>query len=237
MTVDYTKPVVSLIDQDSDFRALTLKVLGLREIQVIAFDSAQEFLKVSLQELTGPRCVVIDLGLEGMSALTIEEELRRRGSRVPIIAATGVNDIPLAIQALREGARTLLQKSVAPPDLAQCIASALADDSLGLQTRQDHAALAANLKELSSREYEVMELLIRARNSKEIFSVLGIGVQTVLKHRAQVLRKLDVRNDVELALSVTSFRLASAPKIPPLQPPAGSSGLLPPISYTGGSFA
>lgn len=103
MTVDYTKSLVALIDQDSDLRSLTLQVLGIREIQVLAFDSAQEFLKVSLHELTGPRCVVIDLGLKGMSALTIEEELRRRGSRMPIIAASGVNDIPIAIQALREG--------------------------------------------------------------------------------------------------------------------------------------
>lgn len=72
-----------------------------------------------------------------------------------------------------------------------------------------------------------MELLIRARNSKEIASVLGIGVQTVLKHRAHVLRKLDVRNDVELALAVTSLRIASAT----------SPGLLPPMTYSGGSFA
>ena len=225
MTVDYTQPIVSLVDQDRDFRSLAMQVLGDRQIQVQVYDSAHQFLEAPMEELTGPRCVLLDLGLEGMSALTIEEELRRRGSRVPIIAASGQDDIPVAIRAIQEGALALLQKPVDAPMLVDQVFAALAIDSKGLQNRRDHAAVKESLKQLSSREYEVMELLVRAKNSKEIGSLLGIGVQTVLKHRAHVLKKLNVRNDVELALLITAYRNDE------------TASLLPPMSFSGGSFA
>lgn len=227
MNVDDTKSLVALIDQDSDFRSLTVEVMASR-VQVLPFDSAKDFLNAPILESTGPRCIVLTLGNEEGETAGVEEEFLRWGRRIPIIAVSDVGDhLPTAIRASRMGARTLLRKPVGATELANCISTALEDHSRGLAIRKEHEALAARLRDLSSRESEVMELLIRARNSKEIACQLGIGIQTVFKHRSQVLRKIGARNDVELALTVMSFRIASEAPVGPL----------PPMSYAGGSFA
>jgi two-component system response regulator FixJ len=202
---DLSDAVVFIVDQDQELRRDATQALANTGVAIQAFSQAEELL-TRHRQVTGPRCLLLDLGIQGMSALSLEDELRRRGDTIPIIVVTGLADVPKAVQALQEGATTILQKPLDAARLTSAVCKAIESERESLVEKRERAVLRSGLSQLSSREFEVMDLVVRGKNSKEIGGILGIGVQTVLKHRAAVLKKLNVRNDVELALLVTARR-------------------------------
>jgi FixJ family two-component response regulator len=78
-----------------------------------------------------------------------------------------------------------------------------------------NADLAASLKNLSSRQREVLDLLLAGKRSKQIANQLGIGVKTVAKHRAIVLEKMHVESVVELIRLFADANFSHDTKYPP----------------------
>jgi HSP20 family protein len=106
------------------------------------YSSASEFL--SRYDPQQPGCAVFDVRMPGMSGLELQDELNRRGAIIPVIFITGHGDVPMAVEAMQNGAFDFLQKPIRDKDLSDCIQRALSrnrDDRAHLQEKDDHARL------------------------------------------------------------------------------------------------
>jgi two-component system response regulator FixJ len=153
-----------------------------------------------------------------MDGLALQQELRRRGVEAPIVVLTGIADISLAVQAMQAGALDVLEKPVRREQLQRVVALALDADRQGRERNAARESLQNRIATLTLREQEIMQSLVAGKNTKELSAALGIGTQTVLKHKASLLRKLQVRNELELVRLLTVQRLGNDPA--PAAPPA-----------------
>jgi len=158
-------------------------------------------------DLEIPRCLVWSLPL--MRGLAAHRRLRADGIAIPTVALIDPGETAAGTQP-HSCETTFVLRPGHVPTLIEHVWNALQLDTTLIPARRLRARFQLQLSTLSEREREVLELLITGRSTKEIGSGLFIGTQTVLKHRASILKKLGVRNDVELALKVRQHRDAPA---------------------------
>jgi two-component system response regulator FixJ len=141
--------------------------------------------------------------------LALQQELIRRGSRLPVIIVTGHGDIPLAVQAMKAGAVDFLEKPFAREALLAAVTRALdraAEPAVSHQSRQE---IASRVAVLTEREREVFELVVAGKLSKEIAFELGTSPRTIEIHRARVMQKMQARTVqdlVRMAISANADR-------------------------------
>lgn len=212
------RSVVYVVDDDAAIRRLVTRILEASGLHALEFDSADAFLIGCDFSIPAAHCLLLDIGLPGMDGLSLQQELRRREVVIPIVILTGLADISLAVRAIQAGALDVLEKPVCNDELCRIVEKALQIDRENRRREADREHVLARLATLSEREREIMEQLSIGKNSKELAAALGIGTQTILKHRAKVLRKLQVRNEVELVRLLTSHELMRnpAPSAPPV---------------------
>ncbi len=138
---------------------------------------------------TGDACVLIDAYLPGMDGLELLQRLRTAGHRLPAIMITGDSDVSMAVQAMKAGAIDFIEKPIGRSELLGCIDRALEqsrDISKVLAWRE---TAAEHMAGLTSREHEVMDLVLDGHPSKNIATDLGISQRTVENHRASIMKK------------------------------------------------
>jgi two-component system response regulator DctR len=175
--------VVSIVDDDAAIRDALAWLLQSRGVEARTFDSAEAFLAAWTPDLAG--CLLLDIRMEGMSGLDLFQRLGELGSTLPVIFLTGHGDVPMAVGALKQGARDFVEKPFNDNELVDRIADAV--------------SLSVRLDSLSDRERQVMDLVLAGKLNKVIADELGISMRTVEVHRAHVFEKMGVRTAVELA--------------------------------------
>jgi two-component system, LuxR family, response regulator FixJ len=196
-------PTVYVVDDDPQVcESLSLLIRGM-DLRVEAYSSAESFLDSLRDPAAGPRCLVLDVCMPGLSGLGLQQALAEQGKTMPIIMISGCAEIPMAVQAMSAGAIDFLEKPFSRQTLVLRIRDALDLDMR--RQRQSHrtAELAARVAKLSSRQREVLNLLVAGKHAKQIASELGIGEKTVAKHRAGVLERMQVDSVVELVRLMT----------------------------------
>ena len=163
---------------------------------VRAFESAEEFLKQLVPEMSG--CIVADLQMPGMDGLKLQQALTKTANPLPIIFLTGRGDIPSSVSAMRSGAEDFLTKRAAKEDLLAAVERALARDRIERTERGRLQGLRQRFEDLSERELEVLGHVVRGRMNKEIAADLNINERTVKLHRTNITRKLKVQSVAEL---------------------------------------
>lgn len=190
------KQTVFVVDDDDAVRdslAMLLRSVGL---QVEAFDSGIAFLERYRPDFTG--CIVLDIRMPKMSGLEVQQRLRESGSRLPVIFITGHGDIPMAVQAIKEGAADFIQKPFRDQDLLDRIHSALAEDTRLRSADSQRSGLAACYASLTEREREVMGMVVAGKANKVIALDLNLSQRTVEIHRARVMEKMEARSLADL---------------------------------------
>jgi FixJ family two-component response regulator len=188
------KARVYLVDDNDAFRDSTAWLLETAGYEVLAFDSGSAF----LDAYPGVRqdadeCLVSDMRMPHMSGLQLQEELIRRGARLPLVFVTAHGDVPLAVEAMRKGASNFLEKPFSDEALTGAVDVALANARKGAGSAE-----AALLATLSPREKQVLDLVVASKPNKIIADILGISIKTVELHRANMMHKLGVRSLPEL---------------------------------------
>ena len=141
-----------------------------------------------------------------MSGLELQGKLKERQAILPIIFITGHGDVPMAVEAMQNGAVDFIQKPFRDQELLDRINEAMEQDSKnrhGLLQKHD---IAARMETLTQREHEVMDLVAAGRANKVIAGDLGVSQRTVEIHRARVMEKMQARSLAELVRMVMRVR-------------------------------
>ncbi len=190
-------PVAYIVDDDAEIRSTIREVLEGDGRTVEDFASAEAFL--AAYRPGGEGCLLIDAYLPGMDGVALIDELRARGDHLPAILITGSGDIGLAVEAMQKGACDFIEKPVGRTELLASIARAIdsSHDIRLIEAAHDEAA--ANVADLTSRQREVMDMVLAGHPSKNIAADLGISQRTVENHRAAIMHKMGVKSLPELA--------------------------------------
>ncbi|MCG9747777.1 response regulator [Shewanella sp. Isolate8] len=182
-----------LVDDDEavlDSLSFMLRQFGY---EMTTFVSGLRFLEEV--DLSQPGCVILDSRMPAISGQALQQELLTKQSPLGIIFLTGHGDLPMAVNAFRQGACDFFQKPVS----GQALAAAIDKSMLHSQKAFEALQLSHNLATLSDREHQVLELLIQGKTNKQLSEALFLSLRTIEVHRSNVMKKLKVHNLAELA--------------------------------------
>jgi FixJ family two-component response regulator len=202
-------PVVFVVDDDVSIRESLEALLQKAGWCVETFDSALEFL--TRPPVFVPNCLVLDIALPGLNGLDLQKRMVVERPGMPIIFITGQGDIPMTVQAMKTGAIEFLTKPYKGDVLLQSIKSAVERSKVLLGREEEIQILKTRYADLTSRERDVMSLVVAGLLNKQVGSRLGISEITVKKHRGNAMRKMKAESLVELAKMAKRLRLPQVP--------------------------
>lgn len=178
---------IAIIDDDQSLREAALMVLSTGEREIIGFETGDRFVAEGKDERWD--VVFLDLKMPGLSGFDVLRALSAGGKPdYPVIMISAHGDVKAAVQAMRLGAVSFIEKPFNAEDLEEAISEAVAESEVGSLAKQEL------LSKLTPREQEVAELLNEGLSNKEVAIELDCSPRTVEIHRARVLEKLGVRN-------------------------------------------
>src|SRR5271163_141169 len=181
-------PVVFIVDDDVSVRESLEMLVRDENWKPETFSSAQEFLDHPRKRV--PSCLVLDLSLPGLNGLELQKHLAVENSDMPIIFITGHGDVPQSVQAMKAGALEFLTKPINNDALVSAIRNALQRSILALAQNAEMQDLRNRYALLTSRERQVMALVVSGLLNKQVGGELGISEITVKAHRGQVMQKM-----------------------------------------------
>jgi FixJ family two-component response regulator len=190
------KPVVYIVDDDDGMRRALTVLITTVGYQPVAFAKPGEFL--AKYDPNQPGCLVLDVRMPEMSGLEVQQHLNKAGSMLPVILVSGHGDIPMAVQAMKDGAFDFLQKPFRDQELIDRINGALKLDAQNRESVDRLADLTSRQESLTPREREVLGLVVDGKANKVIAIDLGLSERTVEIHRANVMEKMGARSVAHL---------------------------------------
>ncbi len=191
-------PTVFIVDDDASVRRALTRLIKSAGYEVQAFASARDFLDYSSINDEGPGCLVLDVRMPGLSGLDLQHELQAANASLPIIFITGHGDIPMSVQAMKEGAVDFLPKPVKDKVLLKAIDQALERAVREHAVQDEIEDIRRRLDTLTPRELDVLRLVITGMLNKQIAHELGTVEKTIKVHRARVMEKMEVQSLAEL---------------------------------------
>ncbi|MGJ8669048.1 MAG: response regulator transcription factor [Oceanococcus sp.] len=207
----HSEATVIIVDDNEAVRdsiAILMQSVGLH---TRVFASADEFLDTyndsNAMDCTG--CVLLDVRMPGMNGIQLYKEMNRRALTWPVLFITGHGDVPMAVEAMRDGAFDFIQKPFREEEVLQRVQQAIEQDANDRVRDSEHQENAQRLAQLSKREREVLERLMDGQANKVIAIDLDISERTVEQHRARVMEKMQARSLAHLIRMVISTRIQS----------------------------
>jgi FixJ family two-component response regulator len=207
-----TVPIVFIVDDDVSIRQSMELLVRDENWKPETFASAQEFLDHPRKHV--PSCLLLDLSLPGLNGLELQKQLTAKHIDMPIIFITGHGDVPQSVQAMKAGALEFLTKPVNPEVLVTAIRNAIKRSSTALAENAELQELQDRYDSLTSRERQVMELVVAGLLNKQVGGELGISEITVKAHRGQVMQKMKANSLADLVRMAARLGPGKASKHP-----------------------
>ena len=202
--MDQTQGEIFIVDDDPLVRDALSVVFTLAGYKVRAFADGASFVAAARAE--APACIILDVHMPGRSGLDILRALNAEHYPTPIFIISGQGDIPMAVEAIRNGALDFIEKPFNGETVVTCVREAIE-----ARTRRSEAggleALAAQFPGrdlLTPREREVLGKIAEGASNKEAGRLLGISPRTIEVHRARIMEKLGAKNAADLVRIVLS---------------------------------
>jgi FixJ family two-component response regulator len=195
-TASANEPIVFVIDDDVAMRTTLSSLFRSMGLRVEMFGSAHEFAQIKMPDVAS--CLVLDIRLPGVSGLDFQTKLAAADIRIPIIFMTGHGDIPMSVKAMKAGAIDFLTKPFRDQDILDAVIRAIERDQKRRDSEKAVSELRILFESLTSREREVMTLVVAGLLNKQIAAKFGITEITVKVHRGQMMRKMKARSLIDL---------------------------------------
>jgi FixJ family two-component response regulator len=199
-------PVIFVVDDDISVRESLELLLRHEGLAVETFVSAQDFL--ARPRISVPSCLILDVSLPGLNGLELQKLIAQDRHDMPIIFITGHGDIPMTVRAMKAGAAEFLTKPFGDEVLLKAIRTAIERSRVLLERDAEIHELKARYARLTSREREVLALVVAGLPNKQVGGELGISEITVKAHRGQVMQKMKADSLASLVKMAARLRPA-----------------------------
>jgi FixJ family two-component response regulator len=197
-------PTIYIVDDDPSVRSSLRLLLESAGYEVICFNSAKEFLEFRFNSTTA-HCLILDVKMPDLSGIELQKELASINNTIQIIFITGHGDIPMGVQAMKDGAVNFLSKPFDDQQLLDSIDEALKRDIISRKKQREQDQIRQKIDTLTPRENEVLRYLITGMLNKQIAYNLNISERTIKAHRKQVLDKMGIQSIAELVRLTEKF--------------------------------
>lgn len=173
------------------------------DIEVVAeAESAQQALKLVVEMM--PDIVIVDVVMPSLNGIEATRRILAKAPNVKVIALSMYSDKRFVMEMLRAGASGYLLKDCAFEEIDEAIRTVIQDrtyitprivdiivkDYFSQTEKPTSSALSA----LTSRQYEVLQLLAEGKTTREIAHQMSLSVKTIESHRQQIINKLNIRS-------------------------------------------
>jgi len=189
-------PIVFIVDDDLSVRRTTERLVRTAGFNTQTFTSAREFLKNPRPD--APACLILDVRMPGLDGMQLQRELAQSGINLPIIFITGHGDIPMSVRAMKAGAVEFLTKPFRSQSLLEAIRSAIESDRSAHKERSESGELRERYEQLTTREREVMTLVVTGMLNKQVAGELTTTERTIKFHRANIMQKMQAESLADL---------------------------------------
>jgi len=196
---------IIIVDDDPAVRDALSVVFSLEGFHVTSFGDGQSLLAAARART--PSCIILDVHMPGRSGLDILRELNAQDYAAPIFIISGQGDIPMAVDAIKNGALDFIEKPFRGSDVVGRVEAAIEARERRREagSRSDVLGLAFQGREsLTPREREVLAQIAAGASNKEAGRQLGISPRTIEVHRARIMEKLGAKNAADLVRIVMS---------------------------------
>ena len=201
-------PVAPRFCDDESVREALVSLIRSAGLSVETFASAPEFL--NRQQIDEPSCLVLDVRLPGLSGLDLQQRLAEINVSPPIIFITAHGDIPMSVRAMKAGAVEFLTKPFRDEDLLNAIREAIQRDGFARRRQAEIAELHDRYESLTTREREVMDLVVSGLLNKQAAAQLGVSQVTIKVHRGQIMQKMRASSFADLVRMSERLGLSEA---------------------------
>lgn len=200
-------PIVYVLDEDASLRE-SLELLIHREgWRPETFASAEEFLTHSRALV--PSCLVLDVSLQGFNGLDLQKRIAIDRPDMPIIFIADKVDIPTTVQAMKAGAVEFFMKPFRDDLLLSSIREALERSRVVIGHETEMQSIRDRFALLTTRERQVMALVVSGLLNKQVGGELGISEITVKAHRGQAMQKMRANSLADLVKMAARLRLTA----------------------------
>jgi FixJ family two-component response regulator len=200
---------VFIVDDDLYVQRALKRLLRSYGLGARIFSSAREFLSEEISpEVSG--CLLLDVDMPEMSGIELQAELRRRGVNLAIIFITGHGNIPMSVQAVKDGALDFIEKPFDPAALVKVVHNAIACSRRLVDENYELRQVQKKYVSLTHREKEVFRLVVCGMLNKEVAIKLGIAEKTVKVHRSRVMKKMKADSLAALVRLADKLKLPSS---------------------------
>jgi len=195
---------VFIVDDDPGALASLQWMIEQADWHVKGFQSSRDFLAAYRPGEAG--CLVLDVRMPEMDGLALQQALRDRNIRLPIIFITAYGDVPTCALAFRGGAVDYLEKPVNDKLLLDHIKKLIAEEE---QHRDNNgiACFGDRLHRLTSTEKDILNALIQGKSIKDMARARQVTVQTVWRHQVNIFEKIGVKSQIELVRAATQWQI------------------------------
>ena len=190
------RPTIFVVDDDASVRDAISNLLESVGLRAKVFESTEAFWKAPRPNT--PSCLVLDVRLPGVNGLDFQEQLAKAKVSIPIIFITAHGDVPMTSRAMKAGAIEFLMKPFQKEDLLAAVRNGLERDRIHRDEQAEVSALRLRVDQLTSREREVMDLVVTGLINKQIGAQLGLSEVTVKIHRGRVMHQMEAASLADL---------------------------------------